>query len=85
MAAGRLGYQPAREVMEKLAISVREAARDLDIPGRHLDYALRGKAHPMDIVRQRLPIYLRTPLHKLFTPESLARRYNPEHNKWRKK
>jgi hypothetical protein len=83
MAAGRLGYQPARQLIENLGLSVNDIARELNIPGRHLDYALRGKAHPMDIVRRELPIYLRTPLHKLFTPESLAKRYSAEHNKWR--
>jgi hypothetical protein len=84
MSAGRLGYQPARDELFKRGISVTEAARDLGIPGRHLEYAVRGKAHPMDIVRQRLPEYLRMPLHKLFTEESLSKRYSEHHNKWRK-
>lgn len=71
------GYQPLREVLNKQGISQAKAAKDMGVPYRHLRNVIIGRTHPMDVLRERLPIYLGAPLVDLFTPSMLAKEYNP--------
>lgn len=75
------GYQPVRVVLYERHISQREAARDIGVSWRHFRNCVTGRTHPMDIVREKLPVYLGVPLEDLFTPELLAKPYIPRTKK----
>lgn len=69
--------QPAREIMRQQQIRIDHAAEQMGVSYRHLRYVLRGITAPMDAVREQLPVILGVPLVELFTPELLARSYDP--------
>lgn len=75
------GYQPLRGVLMRQGIPQRKAAADCGVPWRHFRNVIIGRTHPMDTLREKLPVYLGVPLDELFTSSALAHRYDPTRRK----
>jgi hypothetical protein len=69
------GYQPVRVELFKQRIGQKQAAKDIGVSWGHFRKVIIGHCHPMQAVREKLPVYLGVPLEELFTPEVLAKPY----------
>jgi hypothetical protein len=69
------GYQPLREVLKEQGIPQPKAAKDLGVSWRHFRNVIIGRTRPVDVLREKLPVYLGVELRDLFTRSILAKPY----------
>ena len=67
--------QPARKMLIVRDLTTQEAADFIGCTKAHLGNALRGRAHPSNLVRERLPLLIGLPLEALFDEATLAGEY----------
>lgn len=68
----KFGRQPAMDELMARKISVKAASIEMEVPYRHLRFALYGYVTPKNEVRDGLEALLGLPREQLFTEESLA-------------
>ena len=82
--ASNWGPQPARRELRRQRWTCPQAAAQMDgVDTSQLQRAVAGRTRPTKEIRDQLPKLLGVPLEELFTPDILAKPFNPKMNPWR--
>ncbi len=77
----RYGRQPIRSLLSRRGWTVTRLALHLGMSARTLSRPLLGECAPSNVLREKLPDLLSTPLDQLFTPESLRGTFHEDHTR----